>query len=150
MKLVIQRVLGASVRVGDAEAARIGRGLVVLAGVEIADGEEQAGRAAEKIAGLRLFPSAGEGEPGWSRNVLEIDGEILLVSQFTLAGSIMKGRRPSFDGAAPPGAALPIYERLAADLRQKGARVATGVFGAMMQVELVNDGPVTFILEVPA
>jgi len=144
MKIVIQRVSRARVVVDGVEKAAIGHGLLLLVGVEKDDGLDQAERAAEKIAHLRLF--AGKADR-MDRSVLDIEGGVLVVSQFTLAGSLAKGRRPGFDSAAPPAQAEPIYLHFAEALRRTGARVATGVFGAMMEVELVNDGPVTFFLE---
>ena len=146
MKIVIQRVSRACVRIEAAERASIGPGLVLLVAVERGDDDGTVSWAADKIAGLRAFPGERGGER-MERSVLETGGEVLVVSQFTLAASLHKGRRPSFDAAAPPEQAEPIYERLVAALRERGARVSTGVFRAMMQVELVNDGPVTFVLE---
>ena len=151
MKIVVQRVSSACVTVEGVERAGIGRGILVLVGIERADQASLADQAADKIAHLRIFPGAAQdaasADERMQRSVLEISGEILVVSQFTLAGSIKKGRRPSFDGAALPAPAEEIYEALIASLRARGARVETGVFRAMMQVSLVNDGPVTFVLE---
>lgn len=147
MKIVMQRVSRARVSVGGIEKALIGQGLLLLVGVEKSDGPEQADKAADKIAHLRVF--AGQ-DGRMDRSVLDVEGGVLVVSQFTLAGSLAKGRRPGFDAAAPPAQAEPIYLHLAEALRRQGARVATGVFGAMMDVELVNDGPVTFIVETEA
>ena len=147
MKIVIQRVVRASVRVGEAVTARIGPGLLLLVGIEKEDGHEEARRAAEKIAHLRIFALEPGTDDRMERSVLDTEGEVLVVSQFTLAASVRKGRRPGFDAAAPPERAEPIYLALVSALREQGVRVATGVFRAMMEVELVNDGPVTFILE---
>ncbi len=147
MRVVIQRVSSARVRVGARAIAAIGPGLVLLVGVERGDGPAQAEAAAEKIAHLRIFAARAGVDDRMDRSVVETGGEVLVVSQFTLAGSIRKGRRPSFDAAAPPREAEPIYLDLAKRLRRCGLRVSTGEFGAMMDVELVNDGPVTFILE---
>jgi D-tyrosyl-tRNA(Tyr) deacylase len=146
LKAVIQRVSGADVTVEAKSVGRIGRGVLVLLGVEKGDGEREAGWLAEKISGLRIFEDQGE---KMNLSVKEIGGEILVVSQFTLAGSCAKGRRPSFDSAAPPDEANRLYEYFIERLRVTGLKVETGVFQAMMQVSLVNDGPVTFILESP-
>ena len=150
MRIVIQRVTRASVRVGGEQRAAIGPGLLLLVGVERRDDETLADKAAEKIIHLRIFASqaaAVERDKQMDRSVLDIAGEILVVSQFTLAGTLRKGRRPGFDAAASPDHAEPIYERLVGALSERGARVSKGVFRARMEVELVNDGPVTFILE---
>ncbi|MEZ5331480.1 MAG: D-aminoacyl-tRNA deacylase [Thermoanaerobaculia bacterium] len=146
MRLILQRVSRAAVRVDGATVGAIGRGLLVLVGVARGDGPEQAERAAEKLVGLRLF------EDGSGRMNLDagaVGGAFLVVSQFTLAGSLARGRRPSFDGAAAPEEAEPLVEALCTALRERGAAVATGRFRARMEVELVNDGPVTFVLDVP-
>ncbi len=146
MRLILQRVRSASVTVEDREIARIGQGILVLAGVQKGDGLEQVRRAADKLATLRIF----EDEDGkMNLDTAAVGGSILLVSQFTLAGSLAKGRRPSFDGAAPGPRAEPLVEALAERLRAAGLAVQTGEFGAHMEVALVNDGPVTFLLEVP-
>jgi D-tyrosyl-tRNA(Tyr) deacylase len=144
MKAVIQRVSEAEVVVAGESVGRIGRGILVLLGVEKGDAEPDADRLAEKIVGLRIF----EDEAGKMNLALrEIGGALLVVSQFTLAGNCAKGRRPSFDGAAPPAEANRLYEHFVAKVREMAVPVATGVFQAMMEVELVNDGPVTFILD---
>lgn len=144
MRLVLQRVTSAEVRVAGSAVGRIGRGMLVLVGVETGDGPAQAAAAAAKLAHLRIFED-GEGrmnlDPG------RAGAAFLVVSQFTLAGSLDRGRRPSFDGAAPPEVAEPLVERLVAALREAGYRVETGRFGAKMEVQLVNDGPVTFVLD---
>ena len=146
MKLVIQRVSRAEVRVGGAVVGRIGTGMAVLVGLERGDGEEQLERAAHRLITLRVF----EDEAGRiNRGLDEVGGELLLVSQFTLAGSIRRGRRPSFDRALPADAAEPLFERFVARLRAAGVTVATGSFGALMEVELVNDGPVTLLWDDP-
>ncbi len=140
MKAVIQRVLSASVSPGGA----IGPGLCILLGVAGGDSEPAAERLAEKVAKLRIF----ENEQGkFDRSLLEAGGSALVVSQFTLLADTAKGNRPSFAAAAPPELAEPLYERFCAALRAWGIEVATGVFGARMQVALVNDGPVTIILD---
>lgn len=150
MKIVIQRVRHACVRVDDAVVAAIGAGLVLLVGVEKPDTAEVAERAAVKVANLRIFPANAGVDERMDRSVKQVGGEILVVSQFTLAGSLLSGNRPGFDGAAPAAQAQPIYERLAAALGGEGLAVRTGVFGAMMDVELINDGPVTFVMEMRA
>ena len=142
MKLVIQRVSRAEVRVGGLSVGAIGRGLLVLVGLERADGEAELEKAAHRIATLRIFEDdSGKMNVGLD----QIEGGVLLVSQFTLAGSIRKGRRPSFDNAMLGGDAEPLFERLVEFVREQGIDVETGVFGAMMEVELVNDGPVTLL-----
>jgi len=147
VKAVIQRVTTASVEVSDMIAGAIGQGVLVFLGVEKGDVERDADWMAEKIMGLRIF----EDEAGkMNRSLREIGGELLAVSQFTLAGNCTKGRRPSFDSAAPPAEANRLYEYFVAAVKRLGIPVRTGIFQAMMQVSLVNDGPVTFILESPA
>lgn len=144
MRLVIQRVSSAAVRVEEAIVGEIGRGLLVLAGVERGDGIEKVRAAAEKLAGLRVF---GDEAGKMNRDVAAAGGAFLVVSQFTLAGSLARGRRPSFDNAAPPEEAAPLVEALVEDLRSRGFQVETGRFQAYMEVSLVNDGPVTFIVD---
>ncbi len=143
MKLVIQRVSEASVTVDDRVVGSIGRGLLVFLCVERGDDERIADHYAHKVAGLRIFPDdAGK----MNRSVIEAQGEIILVSQFTLAGDVEKGLRPSFVNAAPPEEADRLYLYFAEKLKQEGVPVATGVFRAMMKVALTNDGPVTIIM----
>lgn len=144
MRAVIQRVLRASVTVDGAVVGEIARGWLVLLGVAPADTAEQVKWMADKVANLRAFDDAG-GKMNLS--VLDVSGSVLVVSQFTLYGDCLKGRRPSFTGAAPPAVAEPLYERFVAELRMLAVPVATGRFGADMKVELVNDGPVTFVLD---
>jgi len=144
MRAVIQRVSKASVTVDGEVVGRIGQGLVVLVGVADGDGEEQARFLANKIANLRIF-SDGDGK--FNLSALDVGGEALVVSQFTLYGDASKGRRPSFVRAAQPEIAEPLIERFASFLRAEGLHVETGLFGAMMMVEIHNDGPVTIILE---
>ncbi len=144
MKTVIQRVTSASVSIEGVVAGQIGQGILVLLGVEKGDGEAQAGWLVEKIAGLRIF-SDHDGK--MNRSVLDVAGSLLVVSQFTLAGNCSKGRRPSFDTAAPPDEGERLYDYFVRAARRLGLPVETGVFQADMQVSLVNDGPVTFILE---
>jgi len=147
VKVVLQRVSRAEVRVASRVTGKIGPGFLVLAGFAPTDTEAQLAWMAEKIIGLRVF---GDAEGKMNRDLAEVNGGILVVSQFTLYGDASKGRRPSFIGAAPPNLAIPLYEKFVALLKEKGGgkiAVETGEFGAMMDVELVNDGPVTLILE---
>ncbi len=148
MRVVLQRVSRAAVRVNGRVAGSIGVGFVVLAGFAPSDGEDVLGWMADKILGLRVFADA-EGKMNLA--LADVRGAVLVVSQFTLYGDAQKGRRPSFVDAAPPAVAIPLYERFVALLRERGAgsgtKVETGEFGAMMDVELVNDGPVTLLLE---
>jgi len=150
MKIVIQRVRSASVRVQGAPIATIGHGLLILAGVEKPDLPTVADRAASKIAALRIFPARAGIDERMDRSVTQVGGEVLVVSQFTLAGSLQSGNRPGFEDAAPAAQAEPVYLRLVSALRDLGLKVQTGAFGAMMEVELINDGPVTFIMEMRA
>lgn len=146
MRAVLQRVSSASVRVDDRVVGRIDRGLLVLLGVGPDDGGAAVAFMADRIRTLRIFADeAGK----MNRDVAEVGGAVLLVSQFTLYGDTSRGRRPSFIGAAPPGLARALYEDLAAALRARGLHVETGEFGAHMDVSLVNDGPVTLVLESP-
>ena len=148
MRVVVQRVSRAEVRIGGKSVGKIGVGFVVLAGFAPADSEDTLAWMADKLLGLRVF---GDAEGKMNLALADVHGAVLVVSQFTLYGDVHKGRRPSFIDAAPPELAVPLYERFVALLRERGAgsgvRVATGEFGAMMEVELVNDGPVTLILE---
>ncbi len=144
MRAVIQRVARASVRVDDEAVGQIGTGLVVLLGVAKGDGEADCRYLVEKIPRLRIF---ADEQGKMNRSLTDVDGAILLVSQFTLLGRTDGGRRPSFDEAAPPDDAKRLYEQVAQALRDLGTRVETGLFAAHMQVELLNDGPVTFILD---
>ena len=145
MRAVVQRVSEARVRVGERVTGEIGRGLLVLLGVGKDDGAEDVKYVAGKIRDIRVFE--GEQGKGMDRSVLDIGGAVLVVSQFTLYGDVRKGRRPSFDGAAPPERAKALYEDLVAELRAATVPVATGEFQAMMRVELVNDGPVTILVD---
>ena len=142
MKAVLQRVTRASVRVGDELVGEIGPGLCVLLGVSRADAPEEAARLAGKVARLRVFEREGR----FDVSLLDVGGEALVVSQFTLLADTARGNRPSFSEAAPPEQAEPLYEAFCAELRALGVSVATGRFGARMAVELVNDGPVTILL----
>lgn len=144
MRVLLQRVSRAEVRVGDRVTGRIGRGFLLLVGLTHADTEAQLEWMAEKVHGLRLF---GDAEGKMNLALADVEGALLVVSQFTLYGNAEKGRRPSFIDAARPEQAIPLYERFIAMLRARGIPVETGEFGAMMDVELVNDGPVTLWLE---
>jgi D-aminoacyl-tRNA deacylase len=149
MRVLLQRVSSAHVTVRDPElgertTGRIGTGFVVLAGFARADGEEVLAWMADKVIGLRLF---ADDEGKMNRSIEEIGGALLVVSQFTLYGDARKGRRPSFIDAAPPEHAIPLYTRFLELLRASGVPTASGEFGAMMDVALVNDGPVTLWLE---
>ncbi len=146
MRLVVQRVRSAAVRVGGETVGRIGRGLLVFAGVEKGDGPASADAAAEKLATLRVFEDAAG---KMNLDAAAVGGAFLVVSQFTLAGQpLARGRRPSFDRAAPPAEAEPLVDRLVARLRERGLPAETGRFRASMEVELVNDGPATFVIDV--
>jgi D-tyrosyl-tRNA(Tyr) deacylase len=144
VRAVLQRVTEARVRVAGEVIGATGPGLLVLVGVTQSDTPEQARWLAEKIVGLRVF---NDDDGKMNRSVADIGGGVLIVSQFTLYGDCRKGRRPSFIDAAPPEIAIPLYEAFIAAVRSEGVPVVTGRFGAMMQVELVNDGPVTLIVE---
>jgi D-tyrosyl-tRNA(Tyr) deacylase len=142
VKLVIQRVSRAEVRAEGESVGRIDRGLLVLVGIERGDGLDEVERAANRVASLRVFEDS---QGKMNRGLDEVGGEVLAVSQFTLAGSIGRGRRPSFDHAMPGGEAKPLFEHFVGVLEGLGVTVATGVFGALMEVELVNEGPVTLL-----
>lgn len=144
MKAVVQRVTRAVVVVDGTIAGQIGTGLFVLLGVARGDGNSDVRYIAEKLRTMRIF-SDEQGK--MNRSLAEVNGAILLVSQFTLLGDTAKGRRPGFDDAAPPDHARALYEQVAAELRTQGISVQTGVFAAHMRVELVNDGPVTMLLD---
>jgi D-tyrosyl-tRNA(Tyr) deacylase len=140
VKAVVQRVSSARVTPGG----EIGAGFCVLLGLARGDSAEEAERMAGKVARLRVFQND---EGRFDRSLLDVGGEALVISQFTLVADTAKGNRPSFSRAAPPEEAEPLYEAFCSALRERGIEVATGVFGARMQVELVNDGPVTIVLE---
>lgn len=144
MRAVIQRVSRAKVTVEGETSGEIGTGLLVLLGVGGEDDESDAAYLADKTAGLRIFEDdAGK----MNRSLVEIGGAALVVSQFTLYGDVRRGRRPSFDAAAPPALADQLYQQYTEQLRARGVPVETGVFQAMMKVELVNEGPVTILLD---
>ncbi|MBM3496638.1 MAG: D-tyrosyl-tRNA(Tyr) deacylase [Armatimonadetes bacterium] len=144
MRAVIQRVSHASVAIGGAETASIETGLLVLVAVHASDGDADAAYIAEKTVGLRVFP---DDDGKMNLSVAEAGGGVLVISQFTLYGDVRRGRRPSFIEAAPPEIAVPLYERVCAGIARSGVPVSRGVFGAHMEVGLVNDGPVTILLD---
>ncbi len=144
MKVMLQRSGPATVRVAGEVTGSIDKGYVLLVGITHSDTEEDASYIAKKIAGLRLWEDA---EGKMNHSILEVGGAILSVSQFTLYGDVKKGRRPSFIEAARPEQAQPLWESFNRKLEQEGLHVETGVFGAMMDVELINDGPVTLLVE---
>jgi D-tyrosyl-tRNA(Tyr) deacylase len=144
MRVLLQRVSRAEVRVGTRITGRIARGYLLLVGLTHTDSEAELAWMADKVVGLRLF---GDAEDKMNLALSDVGGAALVVSQFTLYGDAAKGRRPSFIDAARPEVAIPLYERFVALLRERGVQVETGEFGAMMDVELVNDGPVTLWLE---
>ncbi len=144
MRAVIQRVTHASVSIDGAEKAAMGEGLLILLGVTHGDGEKEADYLAAKCAGLRIFRDS---EDKMNRSVTDVGGQALVVSQFTLYSDCRKGKRPAFVAAARPETAIPLYERFVAKLREMGLTVGTGQFGADMQVSLLNDGPVTILMD---
>ena len=144
MRIVVQRVSRAEVRIGGEVVGRIGRGLLLLVAIERADTADDLDWLSDKVLNMRIFEdSAGK----MNRSALEVRGEILAVSQFTLAGDLSRGRRPGFEKAAPPEQAEPLYRAFVERLSAGGLRVETGRFREFMEVELVNDGPVTFVLD---
>jgi D-tyrosyl-tRNA(Tyr) deacylase len=145
VRIVLQRVSRASVTVEGEVVGSIADGLLLLVGIEPTDTPQDVERAAEKVSNLRIFADEGG---LMNRSIIETGGSALVVSQFTLISDMRRGRRPSFVGAADPGTAAPLVERLAEMLRDAGIHTETGVFGASMAVDLVNDGPVTVILEI--
>lgn len=144
MRAVVQRVQSAEVRVGGVVVGKIGRGLLVLLGVGVGDTHADADYLAEKITYLRVFE---DDEGKMNRSLRDVGGAMLVVSQFTLYGDCRRGRRPSYSDAAPPDQANQLYEYFVAKVREYGVRVETGVFQEMMDVELINDGPVTILLD---
>ena len=144
MRAVVQRVSEASVSVAEQCVGSIGTGLVVLLGVDKGDSDQDADYIAEKIAGLRIFP---DDQQRMNLSVVDVGGSVLMISQFTLLGDVRRGRRPSFTDAAEPEMADQLYEHCNRQLRLHGVTVATGIFRADMQVQLINDGPVTILLD---
>lgn len=147
MRVVLQRVSRAAVRVDGRLVSSIKRGLVVLVGIEPGDDSAVIAAIVVKIAGLRVF---ADGEGKMNRSISDVRGELLLVSQFTLLADTRRGRRPSFDGAAPPETALPLISEMASGFERLGLPTSRGEFGASMDVELVNEGPVTIVLDFPS
>ena len=144
MKALIQRVKRASVTIDDKLYSAIDMGMLVLLGVEKGDSAENAEKLSQKLVNLRIFEDENE---KMNKSLLDVQGEMLIVSQFTLCGDCKKGTRPSFDKSAPPAVANELYEKFIGLIKSQGIKVQTGKFGAMMDVELVNDGPVTFLVE---
>ena len=144
MKVLIQRVKEASVTIDKKLYSQINTGILALVGIEKGDSTEQIEKMAAKLVNLRIFPDEND---KMNRSILDIQGEMLIVSQFTLCGNCKKGTRPSFDGSAPPEIANKLYEDFVEKIKSLGIKVGTGKFGAMMDVSLINDGPVTFMLE---
>ena len=144
MKALIQRVKRASVTINSELYSKIGYGLLVFLGVEKGDTEENAKKLSEKLVNLRIFEDENE---KMNKSIKDINGEMLVVSQFTLCGDCKKGTRPSFDKSAPPDIAKDLYEKFITYMREMNIPAETGSFGAMMDVELINDGPVTFLVE---
>lgn len=144
MKVLIQRVKKASVTIDNELYSSIGKGILALVGIEKGDSIEQIEKSAKKIVNLRIFPDEND---KMNRSLLDINGEMLIVSQFTLCGDCKKGTRPSFDKSAPPQLANELYESFIKEVKSYGIQVGTGKFAAMMDVELINDGPVTFMIE---
>ncbi|MFA4833490.1 MAG: D-aminoacyl-tRNA deacylase [Patescibacteria group bacterium] len=150
MRVVIQRVKSANVKIDNEIVGQIGQGLLVLLAVHVDDTEDKIEKMAAKIINLRIFsdPSASSGQVDkMNLSVKDVGGEILVVSQFTLYGDISKGNRPSFIESARPDKAIPYYEKFVAKIKDSGLETATGKFGAMMDVSLINDGPVTVIID---
>ena len=145
MRAVIQRVARASVTVADTVVGKIGPGLLVLLGIGHTDGSAEAAVLVDKMVGLRIFP---DDEQRMNRSVVDVDGSVLVVSQFTLLADVRKGRRPSFTAAAAPDHARAMVEDVVRRLAERGVAVATGEFGAMMDVELLNAGPVTIVIDI--
>ncbi len=146
MRTVIQRVKSSSVTVNGKIIGKIGKGLNLLVGISPIDTEAELDWMTRKCLELRLFPDESEGK-GWQKSVMDIQGEILVISQFTLYGDCCKGRRPSFSNSASPDIAKLLYDLFVDKLKQSGLHIANGKFGAMMQVSIDNDGPVTLILD---
>lgn len=147
MRVILQRVKSSQVTVNGEILGQINQGLNLLVGIADTDTETELDWMARKCLELRLFPSPDNPDGRWEKSVQDIKGELLVISQFTLYGDCRKGRRPSFDRSAPPEAANQLYEKFVEKLRTSGLKVETGRFGAMMQVQIENEGPVTLILE---
>lgn len=145
MKVLIQRVKKSSVTIEGKLYSSIGSGILALVGIEKGDTLEQVQKAAKKISNLRIFPDEND---KMNLSIIDVKGEMLIVSQFTLCGDCKKGTRPSFDKSAPPQIANELYEEFVKEIQMLGIKVQTGKFAAMMDVELINDGPVTFMVEV--
>jgi len=144
MKVLIQRVEKSGVNIDGEDVSLIGKGILALVGIEKGDTNEQVEKLAKKVVNLRIFPDEND---KMNRSLLDIHGEMLIVSQFTLCGDCKKGTRPSFDKSAPPQFANELYEYFISQVQSYGIKTGTGKFGAMMKVSLINDGPVTFMLE---
>ena len=144
MKVLIQRVKNAKVSIEGNEYSSINKGILALVGIEKGDTTEIVEKLAKKAVNLRIFPDEND---KMNRSLADINGEMLIVSQFTLCGNCKKGTRPSFDNSAPPDIANELYEKFAELVKSYGIKTGTGQFGAMMEVSLINDGPVTFMLE---
>ena len=144
MKVLIQRTANASVNIDGKTVSSIGKGILALVGIEKGDTREQVEKLAKKVVNLRIFPDEND---KMNLSLLDIQGEMLIVSQFTLCGDCKKGTRPSFDKSAPPQIANELYEYFVSQVKNYGIKTGTGKFGAMMEVSLINDGPVTFMLE---
>jgi D-aminoacyl-tRNA deacylase len=147
MRVIIQRVKSSQVTVEGRVVGKIGPGLNLLVAISDRDTDTELDWMARKCLELRIFPTANGDNSRWDQSVLDIQGQLLVVSQFTLYGDCRKGRRPSFDRSAPPTRAKELYEKFVEKLRASGLTVETGEFGAMMEVEILNDGPVTLLLE---
>ncbi|NES03182.1 MAG: D-tyrosyl-tRNA(Tyr) deacylase [Okeania sp. SIO2F4] len=147
MRVVIQRVNFSQVKVNGEIVGKIGKGLNLLVGIATTDTEAEIDWMVRKCLDMRLFPDQDSNNNRWEKSVKDIDGELLIVSQFTLYGDCRKGRRPSFDNSASPDVAKQLYQLFVEQLKLSGLKVETGIFGAMMQVEIENDGPVTLLLE---
>ena len=144
MKVLIQRVKQASVTIEGKLFSEIQKGIMALVGIEKGDTLEQVQKSAKKIVGLRIFPDEND---KMNKSLLDVNGEMLIVSQFTLCGDCKKGTRPSFDKSAPPQEANELYEAFVKEVNNYGIKTQTGKFGSMMDVQLINDGPVTFMIE---
>jgi len=145
MKVLIQRVKRASVTIEEEVYSSIGKGILAFVGIEKGDTIEQVQKSAKKVANLRIFP---DGNDKMNHSIIDVNGEMLIVSQFTLCGDCKKGTRPSFDKSAPPEIANELYEKFVEEIKNFGIKAQTGKFAAMMDVELINDGPVTFMIEI--